>query len=91
MRFECFFGIYKCGHVKNENKTSKQINKNTIMIQVKLFRESEPFGKSLFEEQINQFLQENATTIKVIDIKYAMASPHLSDAFWTAMVIYETL
>lgn len=77
--------------MKNENKTSKQINKNTIMKQVKLFRECEPFGKSLFEEQINQFLQENATTIKVIDIKYAMASPHLSDAFWTAMVIYETL
>jgi hypothetical protein len=75
----------------SEKSTSKQINKNTIMIQVKLFRESEPLGKSLFEEQINQFLQENATTIKVIDIKYAMASPHLSDAFWTAMVIYETL
>jgi hypothetical protein len=75
----------------SEKSTSKQINKNTIMIQVKLFRESEPLGKSLFEEQINQFLQENATTIKVIDIKYAMASPHLSDAFWTAMVIYEIL
>ena len=52
---------------------------------------SEPLGRSMLEEQINQFLQENATIIKVIDIKYAMASPHLSDAFWTAMVIYETL
>ena len=61
------------------------------MVQVKLFRMSEPLGRSMLEEQINQFLQENATTIKVIDIKYAMASPHLSDAFWTAMVIYETL
>ena len=61
------------------------------MTQIKLFRMSEPLGRSMLEEQINQFLQENATTIKVIDIKYAMASPHLSDAFWTAMVIYETL
>ena len=73
--------------IKHQSKSIKI----QIIIQVKLFRESEPFGKSLFEEQINQFLQENATTLKVIDIKYAMASPHLSDAFWTAMVIYETL
>lgn len=61
------------------------------MTQIKLFRMSEPLGRSMLEEQINQFLQENATIIKVIDIKYAMASPHLSDAFWTAMVIYEAL
>ena len=73
--------------IKHQSKSIKI----QIIIQVKLFRESEPFGKSLFEEQINQFLQEDATTLKVIDIKYAMASPHLSDAFWTAMVIYETL
>ena len=75
---------------ENENKTSKQINKNTIMIQVKLFRESEPFGKSLFEEQINQFLQENATTIKVINIKYTAECPR-AFTHWTVMVIYETL
>ena len=61
------------------------------MTQIKLFKADDPLGKSILEEQVNQFLQENATTIKVIDIKYAMASPHLSDAFWTAMVIYETL
>ena len=61
------------------------------MTQIKLFKVDDPLGKSILEEQVNQFLQENATTIKVIDIKYAMASPHLSDAFWTAMVIYETL
>ena len=71
--------------------TVKLIKQNTIMVQVKLFRMSEPLGRSMLEEQINQFLQENATIIKVIDIKYAMASPHLSDAFWTAMVIYEAL
>lgn len=60
------------------------------MTQVKFFQKTE-CGSQKIEEWVNQFLQENATTIKVIDIKYAMASPHLSDAFWTAMVIYETL
>ena len=58
------------------------------MTQIKLFRESEPFGKSLFEEQINQFLQENATTIKVIDIKYAV--DHDCGMYrYSAMIIYE--
>ena len=88
MRFECFFGIYKCGHVKNENKTSKQINK--IMTQIKLFKADDPLGKSILEEQVNQFLQENVSTIKVIDIKYTAECPR-AFTHWTALVIYETL
>ena len=75
-------------HVNSDAETKENKDSNTIMTQVKLFEE---VRKSNIEECVNQFLQENATTIKVIDIKYAMASPHLSDAFWTAMVIYETL
>jgi hypothetical protein len=59
------------------------------MTQVKLF---EPrFGEDI-EMSINQFLQEKANSIKVIDIKYT--TPVTTNAHkwkWTAMVIYETL
>ena len=59
------------------------------MTQVKLFEE---VRKSNIEECVNQFLQENANSIKVVDIKYTtyVPSERLSCA-WTAMVIYETL
>ncbi|MBR5443488.1 MAG: sporulation protein Cse60 [Paludibacteraceae bacterium] len=59
------------------------------MIQVKLFQSG---NSRLIEEEINQFLQENANSIKVVDIKYTtyVPSERLSCA-WTAMVIYETL
>ena len=59
------------------------------MTQVKLFEE---VRKSNIEECVNQFLQENANSIKVVDIKYT--TPVTTDARkwkWTAMVIYETL
>ena len=59
------------------------------MIQVKLFQSG---NSRLIEEEINQFLQENADSIKVIDIKHAIYIP--SEGLvckWTAMVIYETL
>ena len=88
MRFECFFGIYKCGLVKNENNTSKQIN--TIMTQIKLFKADDPWGDRMLEEEVNQFLQENVSTIKVINIKYTAECPR-AFTHWTAMVIYETL
>ena len=54
--------------MKNENNTSKQINK--IMTQIKLFKADDPWGDRILEEQVNQFLQENVSTIKVINIKY---------------------
>ena len=59
------------------------------MTQVKFFQE---LRKSEIEDWVNQFLQENANSIKVIDIKYTTYVP--SDGVicvWTAMVIYETL
>ena len=60
-----------------------------VKMQVKLF---EPrFGEDI-EMSINQFLQEKANSIKVIDIKYT--TPVTTNAHkwkWTAMVIYETL
>ena len=59
------------------------------MTQVKLFITN---NYALIEKEINQFLQENADSIKVIDIKYT--TPVTTNAHkwkWTAMVIYETL
>lgn len=61
------------------------------MTQVKLFQQTE-CGSKKIEEWVNQFLQENASSIKVIDIKYT--TPVTTDARkwkWTAMVIYETV
>lgn len=59
------------------------------MTQVKIFQE---VRKSNIEEYVNQFLQENANTIKVIDIKYTTYVPtERSSCAWTAMIIYETL
>lgn len=59
------------------------------MTQVKIFQE---VRKSNIEEYVNQFLQENANTIKVIDIKYTTYVPsERSICTWTAMIIYETL
>ena len=60
------------------------------MTQSKLFEVDDPLGKSILEEQVNQFLQENVSTIKVIDIKYTAECPR-AFTHWTAMVIYETL
>lgn len=60
------------------------------MTQIKLFKVDDPLGKSILEEQVNQFLQENVSTIKVIDIKYTVECPR-AFTHWTALVIYETL
>ena len=60
------------------------------MTQIKLFKVNDPLGKSILEEQVNQFLQENVSTIKVIDIKYTAECPR-AFTHWTALVIYETL
>ena len=59
------------------------------MIQVKLFQSG---NSRLIEEEINQFLQENADSIKVIDIKHTtVAKTYASFYTWTTMIIYETL
>ena len=59
------------------------------MIQVKLFESN---GYELIEKEINLFLQENADSIKVIDIKHTtVAKTYASFCTWTAMIIYETL
>ena len=60
------------------------------MTQIKLFKVNDPLGKSILEEQVNQFLQENVSTIKVINIKYTAECPR-AFTHWTALVIYETL
>ena len=60
------------------------------MTQIKLFKVDDPLGKSILEEQVNQFLQENVSTIKVINIKYTSECPR-AFTHWTALVIYETL
>ena len=59
------------------------------MTQVKFFKEYSP---SDIEAVINQFLQENANSIKVIDIKHTTAVTTNARCYdLTAMVIYETL
>ena len=59
------------------------------MTQVKFF---EGINTSKVEREINEFLQENANIIKVIDIKYTTYVPsERSICTWTAMIIYETL
>ena len=71
---------------KNDNLTIKT---TTIMTQIKLFEDQD---RSHVEELVNNFLQVNADSIKVIDIKHAIYIP--SEGLvckWTAMVIYETL
>ena len=76
-------------HVNSDAETKENKDSNTIMTQVKLF---EKVRKSNIEECVNQFLQENAKSIKVIDIKYTTYVPsERSICVWTAMVIYETL
>ena len=60
------------------------------MTKIKLFKADDPLGKSILEEQVNQFLQENVSTIKVINIKYTAECPR-AFTHWTALVIYETL
>ena len=60
------------------------------MTQIKLFKVDDPLGKSILEEQVNQFLQENVSTIKVINIKYTAECPR-AFTHWTALVIYEIL
>lgn len=76
-------------HVNSDAETKENKDSDTIMTQIKLF---EGVGKSNIEECVNQFLQENANSIKVIDIKYTTYVPsERSICRWTAMVIYETL
>ena len=61
------------------------------MTQVKFFQE---LRKSEIEDWVNQFLQENASSIKVIDIKYTAETINPNKEMWTkwtAMLIYETL
>lgn len=59
------------------------------MTQVKLFEEG---LLSKTEKHVNHFLQENASSIKVIDIKYTTyIAPGWHSCRWTAMIIYETL
>lgn len=59
------------------------------MTQVKIFQEVK---RTNIEECVNQFLQENANSIKVIDIKYTTYVPSEEViCWWTAMIIYETL
>ena len=67
------------------------------MTQVKLFEEisSSSTNSEVIEKRVNQFLQDNANSIKVIDIKYTTAIPEVklygTRCAWTAMIIYETL
>lgn len=56
------------------------------MTQVKLFLEN---NIAVVERLVNQFLQENADSIKVIDIK--LTSPSYGSSYYSAMIIYETL
>ena len=59
------------------------------MTQVKLFEKG--FGNDI-EKHVNHFLQENASSIKVIDIKYTTyIKPEWHSCRWSAMIIYETL
>lgn len=62
------------------------------MVQVKVFQEKTPDLK-VFQGAVNQFLQEQAQDIKVIDIKYTAEAVNPNNAAWTkwtAMVIFET-
>lgn len=56
------------------------------MTQVNLFQND---NIAVIEKLVNQFLQENADSIKVIDIKYT--SPSYGRSYYSAMIIYETL
>ena len=76
----------------SEDKSAEQMVEDKpepiVKTQVKLFEAA----REVVEMSINQFLQEKANSIKVIDIKYT--TPVTTDARkwkWTAMVIYETL
>ena len=63
------------------------------MTQVKLFQKTE-CGSQKIEEWVNQFLQENASSIKITDIKYTAETINPNKYMWTkwtAMLIYETL
>lgn len=68
------------------------------MTQVKLFEEFRigSTTSEVIEERVNKFLQENASSIKVIDIKYTTSIPEVKGSnwtrvAWTVMIIYETL
>ena len=63
-----------------------------IMVQVKLFQEKTPDLK-VFENQVNDFLQQHSQEIKVVDIRYTAESPNPNNSVWknwTAMLVYET-
>ena len=58
------------------------------MTQVKFFEGI----TSKVEREINEFLQENSDSIKVIDIKHTtVVKTHVNFCTCTAMIIYETL
>ncbi|MGN0187493.1 MAG: sporulation protein Cse60 [Paludibacteraceae bacterium] len=62
------------------------------MVQIKLFVKN-TYHSSDFENLVNTYLQENETTIEVIDIKYNVHPTGPSDNGWrvySAMVIYKT-
>ncbi len=76
-------------HVNSDTETKENKDSNTIMTQVKLFITD---YYELIEKEINQFLQENADSIKVIDIKHTTAvTTHADFCTCTAMIIYEIL
>ena len=59
------------------------------MTQIKLFEDQD---RSHVEELVNNFLQVNADSIKVIDIKHTtVVKTHVNFCTCTAMIIYETL
>lgn len=62
------------------------------MTQIKLFKTNTP-DMEKFERSVNSFLSENADTIVVKDVKYAVEYPNPNNsvwANWSAMIIYET-
>ena len=64
------------------------------MTQVKLFEEisRSSTNSEVIEKRVNQFLQDNANSIKVIDIKHTTAVTTNARCYdLTAMIIYEKL
>ena len=62
------------------------------MVQIKLFQEKTP-DLEVFENQVNEFLQQHSQEIKVVDIRYTAESPNPNNSVWknwTAMLVYET-
>ena len=63
------------------------------MTQVKLFHAKTP-NLEVFENQINDFLNDNKDKITVKDIKYTTEIPNPGNSVWvnwTALIIYEVI